>query len=76
MVASKKAVTDGHVCVAYTLARLIKLFEQPRPRSWTTWNLYLIIRQFEPDTSKTHQDKCECYGVPSCGEVERGTIVV
>src|SRR3954469_22710543 len=38
--------------------------------------LSLIIRQLEPDTSKTHQDKCECYGVLPRGEVEESTIVV
>ena len=36
----------------------------------------MIIRQLELDTSETHQDKCECYGVLSRGEVEEGTIVV
>ena len=36
----------------------------------------MIIRQLELDTSKIHQDKRECYGVLSHGEVEEGTIVV
>src|SRR3954467_14369112 len=38
--------------------------------------LCLIIRQLELDTSKIHQDKRECYGVLSCGEVEEVSIVV
>ena len=38
--------------------------------------LSLIIRQLELDTYKNHQDKRECYGVISRGEVESGTIVV
>ena len=35
----------------------------------------MIIRKLELDTYKTFQDKSECYGVPSHGEVERGAIV-
>src|SRR3954464_6687868 len=38
--------------------------------------LSLIIRQLELDTYKTCQDKCECYGVLSRGEVEEVSIVV
>src|SRR3954467_12276688 len=38
--------------------------------------LSLIMRQLELDTSKTHQDKCECYGVLSRGEVEEVSILV
>ena len=36
----------------------------------------MIIRQLELDISKIHQDKRECYGVLSCGEVEEVSIVV
>src|SRR3954469_9353268 len=77
MVSSTKAVTDDHVCVAVHPCKVKKNYSNSRVRIYgLLGKLSLIIRQLELDTSKTHQDKCECYGVLSRGEVEEGTIVV
>src|SRR3954470_3919701 len=77
MVSSRKAVTDDHVCVAVHPCKVNKHYSNSRVRGYgLLGKLSLIIRQLEPDTSKIHQDKCECYGVLSRGGVEEGTIVV
>src|SRR3954466_10066653 len=77
MVSRSKAVTDDHVCVAVHPCRVNKNYSNSRVRGYgLLGKLCLIIRQLELDTSKTHQDKCECYVVLSRGEVEEGSIVV
>src|ERR1041384_3329148 len=38
--------------------------------------LSLIIRQLESDTSKTHQDKCECYGVRGYGLLGKLSLII
>src|SRR3954469_19667611 len=77
MVSSTKAVTDDHVCVAVHPCKVKKNYSNSRVRGYgLLGKLSLIIRQLELDTFITQQDKCECYGVLSRGEVEEGTIVV
>src|SRR3954470_4819572 len=77
MVSRSKAVTDDHVCVAVHPCRVNQNYSNSRVRGYgLLGKLSLIIRQLEPDTSKTCQDKCECFGVPSRGEVEMGTTAV
>src|SRR3954464_11255828 len=77
MVSSTKAVTDDHVCVAVHPCKVNKNYSNSCVCGYgLLGKLSLIIRQLELDTSKTHQDKCECYGVLSRGEVEEVSIVV
>src|SRR3954464_15755753 len=77
MVSSTKAVTDDHVCVAVHPCKVNKNYSNSRVRGeGLLGKLSLIIRELELDTYKTCQDKRECYGVLSRGEVEKGIIVV
>ena len=77
MVSRSKAVTDDHVCVAVHPCKVNKNYSNSRVRGYgLLGKLSLIIRQLELDTYKTCQDKCECYGVLSRGEVEEVSIVV
>src|SRR3954463_15331336 len=77
MVSSTKAVTDDHVCVAVHPCKVNKNYSNSSVHGYgLLGKLSLIIRQLELDTYKTCQDKSECYGVLSRGEIERGTIVV
>src|SRR3954470_13643251 len=77
MVSSTKSVTDDHVCVAVHPCKVNKNYSNSRVRGYgLLGKLSLIIRQLELDTYKTCQDKCECYGVLSRGEVEEVSIVV
>src|SRR3954469_1556985 len=77
MVSCTKAVTDDHVCESSTPLQGEQNYSNSHVRGYgLLGKLSLIIRQLELDTYKTCQDKRECYGVLSHGEVERGTIVV
>src|SRR3954471_13879471 len=77
MVSRSKEVTDYHVCESGTSLQGKQNYSNSRVRGYgLLGKLSLIIRQLELHTSKTHQDKCECYGVLYRGEVEKGTIVV
>src|SRR3954462_15514083 len=79
MVSSTKAVTDDHVCVAVHPCKVNKNYSNSRVRGYgLLGKLSLIIRQLEPDTYKTCQDKCECYGMlfswGSRGSIHSGVL--